>query len=55
MPITVSVPKITSAAIAPNPATINGKAVASITITEEQQTLYERYQYCGAAHCGGGI
>lgn len=55
MPITVTVPTVTGAVLAPNPVTINHSVAATVTITEEQKTLYEQYQYCGVARCGGGI
>jgi len=55
MPISVTVPSIMAVTLSPNPANINTHFAASVTITETTQTLYEHYQYCGFAHCGGVI
>lgn len=55
MPVTVYEPVISAAVLTPNPATINAGVTASVTITDAAKTLYERYQYCGVARCGGGF
>jgi hypothetical protein len=55
MPISVTVPSIMAVTLSPNPANINTHIATTVTITETTQTLYERYQYCGVARCGGVI
>ena len=53
--VTITVPHVTAVTLAPNPAAINTKVAAVVTITEENKTLYPVYKYCGVARCGGGI
>jgi len=52
--VTITVPHVTAVTLTPNPATINAKVAAAVTITESTQTLYPEYKYCGVARCGGG-
>ncbi len=49
---TVLVPKILTAAFAPNPADINSKTVLSVAVTEETVYLDPYYYYSGELYAG---
>lgn len=49
---TVLVPKILTAAFAPNPADINSKTVLSVAVTEETVYLTPEKYYSGELYAG---
>ncbi len=49
MSVTVTVPDVTAATIAPNPANINQTTLLTVTVTETQVVLDEIFPRCGQA------
>lgn len=50
--ITITVPRIDAATIAPNPAIINGTFTLSIRVSEESIVLDPVFFYAGEIHSG---
>lgn len=52
MGYTAYIPKILSAQITPNPATINGKAILSVVVIDAQVAAYQTYCFGGDLFAG---